>query len=112
MNFTSTVQLVANNIWLLPTGTCSGSNTPDSIVLPQTVGSCKGTTMTCGPYTASNADPGASNPCLTSTLSVTATSSMTSSVIQVGTRSLGGQNAIVNTTQITVVGKNVNVLFC
>ena len=80
-------------------------------IAPQGVGACKGITMTCGPYTASNADPGASNPCLTSTLSVTATSSMTSSVIQVGTRSLGGQNAIVNTT-LTVIGKNVNILFC
>ena len=59
-------------------------------------------------YTATNADPGnASNPCLTSTLSVTATSSMTSSVIQVGTRSLAGQITIVK-TQITVqsIGEN------
>ena len=111
VTFTSTVQyLVGSNIWLLPTGTCSGSALPDSILLPQVANACRGTTMTCGPYTGTNADPGsASNPCLTSTLTVTATSSMTSSVIQVGTRSLGGQNAIVNTTQITVIGKNI---FC
>ena len=110
VTFTSTVQnLVGSNLWVLPSGTCSGSTPPDSILLTQTIGGCKGITMTCGPYTATNADPGASIPCRTSTLTVTATSSMTSSVIQVGTRSVGGQNAIVNTTQITVIGKNVLV---
>ena len=119
MTFTSTVlAAVGSNIWLLPIGTCSGSAPPDSILLTQTAGGCAGTTMTCGPYTATNADPGASNPCLTSTLSVTATSNMTSSVIQVGTRSVGGQNTIVNTTQIMIKGiitfllQYVNVLCC
>ena len=112
VTFTSTVQnLVGSNLWLLPNGTCSGSATPDSILLAQTAGGCKGITMTCGPYTASNADPGASDPCLTSTLSVTATSSMTSSVIKVGTRSLAGQSAIFQNTQITVQSIGENDIF-
>ena len=106
VTFTSTVQnFVGYNLWVLPTGTCGGSTPPDSIILAQGVGVCKGTTSTCGPYTATNADPGnTSIPCLTSNLTVTATSSMLSSVIQVGTRSLvAGQSAILNTTQITVL---------
>ena len=110
VTFTSTVlAAVGSNIWLLPSGTCSahGSTIPDSIALTQTAGRCKGIIMACGPYTATNADLDASNPCLTSTLSVTATSSMTSSVIQVGTRSVDGQNTIVNTTQIMIIGKKV-----
>ena len=106
LTFTSTVAAVANNLWVLPTGTCSGSTTPDSIVLTQTANACRSVTMPCGPYTATNADPGASKPCLTSTLSVTATSSMTSSVIKAGTQDVSANTAIVNTTQITVIGKN------
>ena len=107
MTFTATVlAAVASNVWVLPNGTCSGSNTPDSIVLPQGANACRSVTLTCGPYTATNVDPGANIPCLTSTLSVTATSSMTSSVIKAGTQDVSGINAIVNTTQIIVVGKN------
>ena len=104
VTFTSTAQnLFGSNLWLLPSGTC---------VLPQNAGACNGTTMTCGPYTATNADPGnASIPCLTSTLSMTATSSMTSSVIKVGTRSLAGQSVIINNTQITVQSIGENDIF-
>ena len=106
MTFTSTVQnLVGANLWLLPNGTCSGSATPDSIVLTQIANTCRFATTTCGPYTATNVDPGASKPCLTSTLSVTAISSMTSSVIKAGTQDLSANNIIVNNTQITVIGK-------
>ena len=107
VTFTATVlPAVGSNIWLLPTGTCSGSTTPDSIVLTQTANACRSVTMPCGPYTATNADPGASKPCLTSTLSVTATSSMTSSVIKTGTQDVSANSVIVNTTQITVIGKS------
>ena len=67
--------------------------------------------MTCGPYTATNVDPGPSTPCLTSTLTVRVNTGMTSSLIMVGTRSLAGQNTIVNTTLIMVIGKNVTVLW-
>ena len=48
ITFTSTVQnYVGSNLWLLPSGTCSGSTPPDSISLPQNAGACKGLTMTC-----------------------------------------------------------------
>ena len=63
--------------------------------------------MACGPYTATNVDPGPSTLCLTSTLTVRVNTGMTSSLIMVGTRSLAGQTAIVNTTQIMVIGKSV-----
>ena len=107
VTLTSTVlTAVGSNLWVLPNGTCSNSTTPDSILLPQTAGACKGITGICGPYKASNVgDPGASNSCLTSNLTVTANTTMTSSVIQAGTRTVGGQTAIVNTTQITVIGE-------
>ena len=63
--------------------------------------------MTCGPYTATNVDPGPSTPCLTSTLTVRVNTGMTSSLIMVGTQDVSAQNTIVNTTQIMVIGKNV-----
>ena len=63
--------------------------------------------MTCGPYTATNVDPGANKPCLTSTLTVTVNTGMTSSLIKVGTQDVSAQNNIMNTTQIMVIGKNV-----
>ena len=107
VTFTGSVQPIVSNAWLLPTGTCSGSTTPDNIVLTQTANACRFVTMTCGPYTATNVDPGPNIPCLTSTLRVTATSSMSSSVIQTGIQDITGINAIVNTTQIIIIGKHV-----
>ena len=65
--------------------------------------------MTCGPYTATNVDPGPSTPCLTSTLTVRVNTSMTSSLIMVGTQDVSAQNNIMNTTQIMVIGKNVSI---
>ena len=113
VTFTGTATaLVGNNLWVLPNGSCSSSTTPDSIVLPQTAGACRNVTMTCGPYTATNVDPGPSTPCLTSTLTVKVNTSMTSSLIMVGTRSVIGQNTIVNTTQIIVIGTNVTMFTC
>ena len=103
----TTPALVANNLWVLPSGSCSNSTTPDSIVLSQIQNTCRAVTMTCGPFTVSNVDPGANKPCLTSTLTVTVNSSMTSSLIKVGTQDVSAQNNIMNTTQIMVIGKNV-----
>ena len=97
--------LVGNNLWVLPSGSCSGSTTPDSIVLTQTADACRGVTMTCGPYKATNVDPGPSTPCVTSTLTVRVNTTNISSIM-VGTRSVAGQNAILNTTLIIVIGKN------
>ena len=103
--------LVANNLWLLPSGSCSSSTTPDSIVLSQTVGACRGVATTCGPYTATNGDPGPSTTCLTSTLTVRVnTTNITS--IMVGTQSVAGQIIIVNTTQIMTIGTNGTVFTC
>ena len=61
--------------------------------------------MTCGPYAATNVDPGPSTPCLTSTLTVRVNTGMTSSLVQTGTRSLSAQDVTVNTTEIKVIGK-------
>ena len=63
--------------------------------------------MTCGPYTATNVDPGPSTPCVTSTLTVRVNTGMTSSLVMVGTRSVFSLNTIVNTSQIMVIGKSV-----
>ena len=108
VTFISTVQsLAGNNIWLLPYGTCSNAASPDSIVLTQSASICKGMTMTCGPYTATNVDPGSNKPCVTSNLTLIASTSVLSSVIKTGTQDVSANNIIVNTTQITVIGKNV-----
>ena len=106
VTFTGTVPVVNSIIWVLPSGSCISSTTPDSIVLTQTPGACRGATMTCGPYTATNVDPGPSTPCLTSTLTVRVNTGMTSPPIMVGTHSVAGQKAIVNTTLIVVIGMN------
>ena len=106
VTLTWTAYLIANNLWVLPSGSCSSSNTPDSIVLTQTVDACRRVTTTCGPYTATNVDSGPSTPCLNSTLTVRVNTGMTSSLIMVGTKDLSGQNAILNATQIGVMGKD------
>ena len=110
VTLTGTVPAVNNNIWLLPSGSCSGSNTPDSIVLSQSKDTCKDEiNKTCGPYTATNVDPGSSTPCLTSTLTVRVNTGMTSSLIMVGSRSINGSNSNLNTTQIIVIdGKTIH----
>ena len=100
----TTTALVGANLWVLPSGSCSSSTTPDSILLSQTPGAWQ----KCD---HDNVDPGPSTPCLTSTLTVRVNTGMTSSLIMVGTRSLAGQNTIVNTTLIMVIGKNVTVLW-
>ena len=105
----TTTAAVSSNLWVLPGGTCSSSTPPDSVVLPQVAGACRGATMTCGPYTATNVDLGPSTPCLTSTLTVRVNTSMTSSLIMAGARSVAGQNTIGNTTQIMVIGKCIAV---
>ena len=113
VTFTGTnTAAVGSNLWVLPSGSCSSSIPPDTIQLTQTTGGCINVTMTCGPYTATNVDPGPSTPCLTSTLTVRVNTGMTSSLIMVGTRSVAGQNTIVNTTHIMVIGKSANLCTC
>ena len=109
VTFIGTTPLVGSNLWVLPNGSCSSSTTPDSIVLTQTPGACRAVTMTCGPYTATNGDPGPSTPCVTSNLTVRVSTGMASSLVQTGTRSLAAQDVIVNTTEIKVIGKCITV---
>ena len=112
MAFTGTVPAIDSTLWVLPSGSCSDSRIPNSIVLTQTVDICRFETKTCGPYTATNVDPGPSAPCLTSTLTVRVNTSMTSSLVQIGTRDVYGHIIIINTTQIMIIGKPVASIKC
>lgn len=107
VTFISTaLDAIGINLWVFPLGTCPPDN---RIELVQTIHFCKGMTGTCGPYTASNVgDPVASSPCLTSSLTVTANISLSSSVIQVGTLSVdGNETTIMDITQLIIIGKKI-----
>ena len=71
------------NIWRLPNGTCPRNNVPDTAALPQTANKCKHASNTCGPFYATNLDPGDDLhvPCLRSNLTVNVTTIMMKTLI-------------------------------
>ena len=99
--------LVGNKLWKLPNDTCSTSDTPDEIVLPQLKDYCRDVTSTCGPFTAKNIDPGPSTPCLASNLTIIISSNMLSTLIQFGTMRLSGQIVSLYTLQLKLTGRNM-----
>ena len=98
-------QAVGNNLWKLPTNTCTNFN--DYIVLTQNSGTCNGISGQCGPYMAQNL--ASSGPCLTTSLSIVTT--MTSTV-SCGYTDVTGQITIIYTSTINVTGKFIVVYVC
>ena len=99
--------LIGNKLWKLPNGTCSTSDTPDEMVMPQLKDYCRDVSSTCGPFTAKNIDPGPAIPCLASNLTVIISPNMPSSLIQFGTTRLSGQIVSLYALQLTLTGKNI-----
>ena len=106
VTFTGTaLREYGNNLWMLPIGTCPSSDTPDALVLAQSIGYCRGESFTCGLFKAINTDPGPSTPCLTSNLTITMTSDMVFSIIEFGAQNVTAHTTRYNVSSIIAIGK-------
>ena len=93
-------------VWMLPNGTCQDSKTADQIVLATASNKCRHERGLCGPFNATNVDPGSGLSCLTSNLTVSINSNWIPLLIQYGTRDLTS-TTIVGSTAIQARGKTM-----
>lgn len=102
-------------VWMLPNGTCQDSKTADQIVLATAPNECRHKSGSCGPFNATNIDPGPGVSCLQSNLTVIMNS--TPLLIQYGTEDVDSNITSVNRNEIMARGKkqehfNVSHLMC
>lgn len=84
--------------WMLPNGTCQRSTTPDIILLVTTQDHCRHGSGLCGPFHATNIDPGRGIQCLQSNLTVIMNS--TRLLIQYGIVDLNFNKDLKGSTEI------------
>lgn len=90
-------------LWKLPNGSCQGSKQPDTIVLSTTRGDCRRKRGFCGPFNATNIDPGHGSSCFQNNLSVIINSNSTHVIIlEYGIQELNSNIIPVNSTEIHI----------
>ena len=96
-------------VWMLPNGTCQRSTTPDMILLGTARNYCRHRSGLCGPFHATNIDPGQGIQCLQSNLTVIMNS--TRLLIQYGIADLNLNKDLKGSTEINARGKKHNLGF-